>query len=377
MRFPRNEIISLIGEAPRHELGESVGPDLTLRDVLDEEAVEALRSMPLGYGTAPGEARLRAAVAARHGVHADEVVITVGGIHALFLLGFGLCNAGDEAVAATPLFPPARDVLRAVGAELRSLSLAFDNGYQPSLAAFEACLSARTRLVSVASPQNPSGVAIAPATLARMLAAMARHCPEAVLIVDETYREATYGDRPAAGTAVHLDPRVVSVASLSKCHGAPGLRIGWAITRNAALRETLILGKFNTVISCSPLDEALALRVLERQETVLGDRRTRLAEGLALTARWVARERDRVQWVPPDAGALCCVRLHADRYGDDAAVRAFYEACRRQGVRVAPGSWFGEEDRVFRLGFGYLPADRLGAALDALSAALNAAPAGR
>lgn len=373
MRFPRNEIISLIGEPARHELGESVGPDLTLGEILDDETVRALREMPLAYGTAPGEARLRAVIAARHGVDPGEVVVTVGGIHALFLLGFGLCNPGDEVVAAAPLFPPARDVLRAVGAELRSFPLDFDSGYQPSLPAFEACLSPRTRLVSVASPQNPSGVALPPATLARMLAVMARRCPEAILIVDETYREATYGDRPAAGTAVHLGPRVVSVASLSKCHGAPGLRIGWAITRDASVREALILGKFNTVISCSPLDEALALRVLERQETVLADRRTRLAEGLAITARWIERERDRVQWVAPDAGALCCVRLRPDRYGEGDGVPGFYEACRRHGVRVAPGSWFGEADRVFRLGFGYLPAQRLQAGLAALSTALDEA----
>ena len=43
--------------------------------------------------------------------------------------------------------------------------------------------------------------------------------------------------------------KVISVASLSKCHGAPGLRIGWAITRDAELRRQLVVGKFNTIVS--------------------------------------------------------------------------------------------------------------------------------
>src|SRR5205823_8155660 len=133
----------------------------------------------------------------------------------------------------------------------------------------QALLSPRTKLVSLASPQNPSGVAILAQTLRRVLAIMQEACPEAYLLVDETYREAAYGDDETAASVVELGPRIVSVASLSKCHGAPGLRLGWAITRDKALREQLVLGKFNTVISCSPVDEALALRVLASREPIL------------------------------------------------------------------------------------------------------------
>ena len=56
---------------------------------------------------------------------------------------------------------------------------------------------------------------------------------------------------------------------------------------------------------------------------------------------------------------------------DDAAVNRFYSALANQGVRVANGTWFGDEFRVFRLGFGLLPMQDLEAALTALSAALD------
>ena len=77
-----------------------------------------------------------------------------------------------------------------------------------------------------------------------------------------------------------------------------------------------------------------------------------------------------VQWVRPDAGALCCLRLRRDAF-DEAAVGRFYEALAAEGARVADGRWFGEEARVFRLGFGLLPMEDLGAALDGLSAAVR------
>ena len=84
-RFPANDIISLVGEAPRYDLGESVGPDIRVTQLLDASG-EGLGEMALGYATAPGDPALRRAIAEAHGVEPDDVVITVGGQHALFLV---------------------------------------------------------------------------------------------------------------------------------------------------------------------------------------------------------------------------------------------------------------------------------------------------
>ena len=91
-RFPENDIISLVGTPPRYDLGESTGPDLRLADLLD---ADALSGLPLGYGTAAGDPTLRAAIATAHGVTADDVVVTAGGMHALFLLAFVLCQTSE------------------------------------------------------------------------------------------------------------------------------------------------------------------------------------------------------------------------------------------------------------------------------------------
>jgi aspartate/methionine/tyrosine aminotransferase len=370
-QFPANDIISLVGGAPRYDLAESVGPDLHLAE-LTETAAD-LGAMPLSYGSAAGDPRLREAIAAAHGVSADDVVTTMGGMHALFLLAFILCDRGGEAVTTSPLFPLARNALDAVGADVRVLPLTFDAGYRLDPAALRVLLTPATRLVSLASPQNPSGVAIPPDTLRAVIADMQERCPKAFLLVDETYREAAYGDDPVAESAVALSPRVIAVSSLSKCHGAPGLRLGFAVTRDKGLREQLVRGKFNTVISCSPLDEALALRVLAQQDRIIGARRKHLGEGVARTAAWAAAaNRDLVDWVWPDAGALSCLRLRPAVF-DDAAIGRFRRALASEQVRLADGGWFGDEARVFRLGFGLLSTADLEIALARLTVALRRA----
>ncbi len=370
-RFMESEIISLVGVAPRYDLSESLGPDLRLAELLQPAAgsdhpshdlsgdASDFGDLTLGYASAEGDPRLRETIAHLHGVSPEDVVLTVGSMHALFLIAFIVCERGSEAVAVAPLFPPARNVLDAVGAEVRVLSLSFDRGYRPDLAELRELLSPQTRLVSLASPQNPSGIILAPEDLRGLLAMMEEICPDARLLVDETYRAAAFGDAAeAAASALALGTRVISTASLSKCHGAPGLRLGWVITRDAGLRRQLVLGKFNTVISCSRVDEALALKVFENSDRFVGERRALRTEGLAITADWVGENSSFVDWVRPDAGAFCCVRLKPHLY-DDAAVSRFYSALADKGVRVASGAWFGDERRVFRLGFGLLAMSEL------------------
>jgi aspartate/methionine/tyrosine aminotransferase len=366
--FPRNDIVSLTDEQPRHELGESYGPDLRLADLLTPE----LGELELGYGTAYGNLRLRTAIADAHGVQPDQVVVTVGGMHAIFLLAFLLADRGGEVVTTAPLFPLARNAYESVDADVRVTPLSFDSGYRLTAEDVRAQLTPETRLVSLATPQNPSGVAVAPGILQEIVAAMAEICPDAYLMVDETYRTAAYGDDPVAETAVHLGPKVVSVASLSKCHGAAGLRIGWLITTDADLVDQVVTAKFNTVVSGASLTEALAVRVFELEGEILAVRRQRLADGLVATERWVYENNELVEWIRPDAGALCCVRLRPDAF-DEAAVDRFYGAAADEGVRVANGNWFGDEVRVFRLGFGFLAPADLKAALDALTIALRQA----
>ena len=371
-RFPWNEIISLL-EVNRHfNLAESTSQDLELGDLLSMIDLETLKRLRLGYGSAEGSGPLRGAISRMVGVPADQVVTTQGTAMAMFMLAFELCRPGDEVVVITPCFPPSRDALYGCGVTVREHPLRFEDGFKLKVEALEPVLSPCTRLVCLASPQNPSGVSTPGNAIGKLLELMAKRAPNAYLFVDETYRVATYGNNPPEPSVAATDSRIITAASISKAHGAPGLRVGWLTVPDPALRERLRVAKMNMVISGSVLDEAMATVVLDHQEQILAKRRVMLSKALDMLQAWVGDENERVEWVEPDAGALCCLRLKPGTF-NDAAIQRFWEVLPDHDLQLASGSWFGATKREFRLGFGYLPLDRLPLALGALSFAMDQA----
>ncbi|MEV4619268.1 pyridoxal phosphate-dependent aminotransferase [Asanoa sp. NPDC049573] len=363
-RFPPASMADLVDVPCRYDLAESTSPPLLLGELLTPAVRERLDNLPIGYGTTPGDAELRTLVAKDLAVDPDQVLLTAGGIGAMFLLALVTVEAGDHAVVATPCFPPARAVLESLRAEVTPVPLSFDAGYRLDVDAVLAAVRPRTRLVSLASPQNPSGVRMAAADLADLVAGLASAAPDAVVLVDETYRDAAY-DGAVPPSAAALGPRVVTCSSLSKAYGAAGLRVGWLTATSADLYERLRRAKFNTLISGSGVDEALAVLVLQQRARVLGERQAVLRAGLSTLESWVATQ-PLVSLLPPDAGALCCLRLDPS-----VSTSRFYSTLSSLDTRVAPGSWFYESDRVFRVGFGHLPPDLFAAGLDRLGSALT------
>ncbi len=371
-RFPRNDIISLLDNFPTHNLGESTSQDLTFGDVLDLIGADELRHLRLGYGTAAGDATLRARVGELTGMQPDQVITTQGVALGLYLLAVEHCRPGDDVLIVTPTFPPTRDAMIGSGVRVNTVQLSFDTGYRIDAEVIAPALTAATTLVCLASPQNPSGVRARSEDIEALLVHMTRVCPQALLLVDEIYRDATYGDSAMAPSFATTDSRVITSGSISKAHGAPGLRCGWLTIHDPDLRDRLIVAKMNIVLSGSVLDEAVAAALLAVRDDVLRPRRELLAAALQIVEQWQRNEARRVDWVRPEAGAMCCIRLRPDTF-DDTSVQRFWAAMPELDLQLAAGEWFGESARTARLGFGYLPLDRLSPALEQLTSALDLA----
>ncbi len=222
------------------------------------------------------------------------MLITNGATASLFLSAFVLCEPSDEVVTVSPNFPPTLDVISALGVRCRTVKLLFEEQYRLSFARLEQKLSPQTKLVILVTPHNPSGVTVSLGEIEQVLRLMAVHCPNAYLLVDETYREATYGNNPMPSSAANLSDRVITVSSLSKCHGASGLRIGWLTCQSPEILEQLNFAKMNTVISCSVVDEILGLEVLRHGPTILRDRQTMLASAVGKITDWMSQHKEYV-----------------------------------------------------------------------------------
>lgn len=190
------------------------------------------------------------------------------------------------------------------------------------------------------------------------------------MIVDETFREATYNNHAVSNSFSTYGDNVIVVGSLSKGHGAPGLRIGWLVCHDKELLRQLITAKVDISISCSIIDELLAIAVLKREQVILGERRILLQDGLQIVKNWIERNEEKVEWISPDAGAFCAVRLKKEKFTPD-QVEAFYNGLSLHEARVSAGNWFKDERRVFRLGFGALPLNKLKLGLQELENLIN------
>jgi aspartate/methionine/tyrosine aminotransferase len=323
-------------------LSESSVTDAVLRD-LDVR----LQDLVLPYIEHRGDRRLREAIAAQYeGVGPDDVLVTPGAAAALFILHVVLLEKGDHLVVEHPNYGTNLETPRAIGCEVDPLTLAFEQGFQPDLEQLRRKLSSRTRLISVTNPHNPTGVLKPEAVLRDMLSAAAG-CG-ARLLVDETYRDVSAVAKPPL--AAGLDPRAISVSSMSKAYGLPGIRIGWIVCKDAVLQDDLLAAKEQIVICNSAVDEAIALQFLEARDRFLPRIRAHVEGNGKILRDWMAAQ-DWLEWVAPQAAVVAFPRFRADKRVD---TDAFYSTLLREyRTMVGPGHWFEMDDRYLRIGYGY------------------------
>src|SRR3954451_3139585 len=218
-----------------HNLSESSVADQRLSDLGIDVDLDAL---VLCYGDHLGAPVLRDAVASEgDGITADDVIVTPGAAAALFATATSLLEPGAHAVIVRTNYATNLETPRAIGADIDIVDLDFDNGWRLDIDRLASLVrNGVTRLISVTCPHNPTGTMLDLATLHALV-----HLAErsgAVLLVDETYRDLTHDT--ALPIAATLSPRAISVSSMSKAYGLPGLRIGWAVCRDRGLAGTLL-----------------------------------------------------------------------------------------------------------------------------------------
>lgn len=321
--------------------------------------------LTLLYGEHRGSERLRALVIEdNQALSIDDVLITGGAAGALFIIATALLGADDHLVVVRPNYATNIETPRAIGCAISFVDLAFEDGFALDFDRLKTAITPRTKLISVTCPHNPTGTMMTEAEMRRLAdLAEARNI---LLLVDETYRDlALTAKLPIAAL---LGRHVISVSSLSKAYGVPGIRVGWIIATDPALQETFLAAKEQISICGSVINEWVAEQILSRSADFLGPTLSEWRRRLDRIDDWLAGE-DQLEWVRPSGGVVCFPRMKADPPG---GTDAFYlRLLQDHGTYVGPGHWFEMPDRYFRLGFAWPTADELEGGLAGISAALR------
>ena len=239
----------------------------------------AIASLQMGetfYSHNLGLPELRQAVAhymtQRHGpIELDRLAITSGGVNALMLATQALVDAGDEVVAVTPVWPNLTAQAAIMGARLCCVPLqAHDGQWQLDIEALLVAVTAKTKLLIVNAPNNPTGWTLTRQEQQRIL----DHCRRTGtwILADEVY-ERLYFDASANGCAPSFldlavaDDRLVVVHSFSKSFLMTGWRLGWLVMPPSMTAQMGKLIEFNT--SCvSVFTQRAGIAALENTESI-------------------------------------------------------------------------------------------------------------
>ncbi len=313
-----------------------------------------------------GDPALRQAIGARWaGGRDDRVIVTHGATEANFLVMNALLQRGDEVVVLDPLYQQLYSVAETIGCRLLRLPLQFEQGYRLDLAEASALIGPQTKMIVVNFPHNPTGASLTPEEQQELIRLASQ--VGAYLVWDAAFADLTYDQPPLPDPGLFYE-RAVTMGTLSKAYGLPGLRLGWCLAAPQVLERFIRLRDYLT-LHLSPLVEFVAHKAIANGDLLLNQRQQQATHNLAIVERWVKERPAAVEWVRPTGGVCAFPRLPAV-----ADVVAFCrQLAERERVLLVPGSCFGCPQHV-RLGFGGATAEleeglgRLAGALEAASA---------
>ena len=226
-------------------------PDFPTPDNIKQAAVRAIEQNFTKYTGAGGTAELKQAVCERHakdfgtGYTPAECIISVGGKHVIFNLTQALINPGDEVIIPVPYWVTYKDVVNYAGGKCVFVQTDEENGFALTAAMIEPHLTARTKMILINSPSNPSGAVLDRQEFEKIYHLTSKR--GIYLLTDECYCHFLYEGSPYSIASLPGAKETVLVAgTVSKTYSMTGWRIGFGLVPQAVAGAMLKLQSHST-----------------------------------------------------------------------------------------------------------------------------------
>ncbi|PAU61816.1 pyridoxal phosphate-dependent aminotransferase [Pseudomonas sp. PICF141] len=213
----------------------SIGdPDFDTPLPIIHAAIDSLLAGDTHYSDVRGTRTLRSSIASRHQrrsgqlVDAENVIVLPGAQCAVYSVAQCLLDPGDEVIVAEPMYVTYEGVFGACGASVVPVAVHPENGFRVEPADVAALITAKTRVILLNSPNNPSGASLSLKSWQALAALCVRH--DLWLISDEVYSDLLFeGEHISPASLPGMAERTATINSLSKSHAMTGWRVGWMI----------------------------------------------------------------------------------------------------------------------------------------------------
>jgi aspartate aminotransferase len=274
----RNRVMELRASGQTVHAFHGGEPFFPTAEAVKQALVQAAVEDKTKYAPSSGILPLRKAIAEKlrsrnqmQDVSVDDVLVTVGGAHALWVSFQSVLDPGDEMLVFSPYWTPIADMVRAAEATpvFVPTGEARREGLTKTLARYS---TAATRAIYYNTPQNPSGVVFSREE-AETVAAFAQE-RDLVLVADEAYEDLVYeGEHVSIASLPGMAERTISTYTFSKSYAMTGWRIGYAVAKEPFMTglKKLVLYSTNGVTT---MVQYAALTAIQTAQTELDRRRS-------------------------------------------------------------------------------------------------------
>jgi aspartate aminotransferase len=252
-------------------------PDFPPPEAAKRAAIEAVEKNLSKYTPTPGIPELRELIAKKTNLQqpgitkpwkATDVVVTNGGKQAIFDVIFSIIDEGDEVIIPAPFWLSYPEQVKAAGGTSVIVQTKSTSGYLMSAADLSKAITAKTKLLIINSPSNPSGALYSREQLREIGQVIAKH-PNIWVMSDEiydliTFKEGAWTSFLAANP--ELRDRTITVNGLSKSGAMTGWRVGWSVTPETLTPSLIALQGHSTSGICS-ISQAAAVATLKIPES--------------------------------------------------------------------------------------------------------------
>ncbi|MCU0287197.1 MAG: aminotransferase class I/II-fold pyridoxal phosphate-dependent enzyme [Acidobacteria bacterium] len=320
----------------------------TLKEIINNDDIEELISLRLGYGQTNGEPELRETIARLYpGAEKNNILVTNGASEANLIAVWSLIEPGDELVLMLPNSMQVWGLARAFGAQVKPFHLIEEINWGPSIEQLKKQVTARTKMIALCNPNNPTGAVLSELEM-RWIFKVAEQVG-AWIYADESYRGAELDGTEIPSFFGYTDyKKVIVTGGLSKAYGLAGIRVGWLVGPFDIIARVWGYHDYTTT-SSGIVSQWVAQKVLqpELRGKILSRNRKILKENLKVLIEWIDSHNGLFRLIPPKAGAMTFVKHNLAMESREFATRLRVE----MDVFVIDGDCFGLKGYL-RIGFG-------------------------